>query len=193
MLMHQTLKLTDANFAREVLRSSKPTLVEVWSGWRQLSLPLARIAAERRGRVRIAALNLDENPALGARLRINVIPTLLYFARGQMQARAFGCVSEQVIRATVANSPTAEVGESLPTQTSPETSLGNHGSGGGIRRILRSLSAFAESLFAGLEAPKLVPDAFGLLPWRFDSAQRNDRDGSSENLAQSCARTGGYR
>lgn len=191
--MHQTLKLTDANFADEVLRSSERTLVEVWSGWRQLSLPLARVAAEWRGQVKVAALNLDENPALGARLRINVIPTLLYFARGQMQARAFGIVSEQVIRATVANSPTTEGGESVPMQTLAKPSLGNDGSGGVVRQILRSLSAFAERLFAELEAPKLVPDAFGLLPWRFDSAQRNDHGGSPENLEQSSARTGGSR
>jgi thioredoxin len=86
--------VTDATFAADVERSSVPVLLDAWAPWCwpcQMIAPLIEeIAIEKAGRLRVAKLNVDENPATSARFGITSIPTLLLFERGREIDRIVG-------------------------------------------------------------------------------------------------------
>jgi thioredoxin 2 len=91
---HKPATVTDATFAAEVERSPLPVLVDLWAPWcgpcRMIAPVLDELASELAGRVRIAKLNVDENPATAARLEANSIPTLLVFKGGREVDRLVG-------------------------------------------------------------------------------------------------------
>lgn len=86
--------VTDATFSAEVERSPLPVLVDMWAPWcgpcRMIAPALDELAAEMAGRVRIAKLNVDENPATSARFEIRNIPALLVFKAGREVDRMLG-------------------------------------------------------------------------------------------------------
>jgi thioredoxin 2 len=90
----QPLVVTDATFADVVERSGVPVMVDLWAPWcppcRMLAPTINELAAEMGGRVRVAKLNIDENPATAARFRVTCIPTLLLFRDGREMDRIVG-------------------------------------------------------------------------------------------------------
>ena len=86
--------VSDATFAAEVERSALPVLVDAWAPWcapcRMLAPVIDELAAELAGRVRVAKLNVDENPATAARFRLRSIPTLLVLKDGREVDRIVG-------------------------------------------------------------------------------------------------------
>ncbi len=88
------LTVTDATFAAEVERSPLPVLVDLWAEWcgpcRMLAPAIEELAGEMAGRVRVAKLNVDENPATAARFNVRGIPTLLLFKGGVEVDRLVG-------------------------------------------------------------------------------------------------------
>jgi len=101
--MKSTIEINEANFKTEVLKASQPVVVDFWAEWcgpcKMLAPVLDELAREQSGRVKIAKINVDDNPGLAARYGIRSIPTLLYFTGGELRGQTIGAVGKQAILA----------------------------------------------------------------------------------------------
>ena len=99
--MKAVIDLNEANIEAEVLRSNQPVLVDFWAEWcgpcKMIAPVLEEIAAEQAGRVKVAKVNVDQNPGVAGQYQIQSIPTLLYFAEGAVRNRIVGAVSKRAI------------------------------------------------------------------------------------------------
>ena len=86
--------VTAADFENEVLRASRPVVVDFWAEWcgpcRMMAPVLDQLAEELKGKVVFAKLNVDENPELSTRHGVEGIPTLIVFVQGKEAGRIVG-------------------------------------------------------------------------------------------------------
>jgi thioredoxin 1 len=99
--MKPTLEINEASFETEVLNASQPVLVDFWAEWcgpcKMLAPALDEIAREQAGKAKVVKVNVDDNPGLAARYGIQSIPTLLYFAGGEVRGQTIGVTSKKAI------------------------------------------------------------------------------------------------
>lgn len=97
--------VTDDSFEEEVLKSPAPVLVDYWADWcgpcKMIAPVLDEIAGEYSGRVKVAKLNIDENPNTPPRYGIRGIPTLMLFRAGEVEATKVGAVSKSQLTAFI--------------------------------------------------------------------------------------------
>jgi thioredoxin len=95
------LIVTDDAFQRDVLGSPGLILLDCWAPWcgpcRMVGPIMEQLAAESKGRYRIAKLNVDENPRTAAQFQIQSIPTMLIFKDGKLLDRIIGAQPKQAI------------------------------------------------------------------------------------------------
>jgi thioredoxin 1 len=99
--MKRTVEVTEANFEREVLKSSRPVLVEFAPRWSfpalRLEEVLDELATDFADYVKAARVALDRSPNLGLWYGIRCIPTFLCFFDGEERAGIFGATSTQAV------------------------------------------------------------------------------------------------
>ena len=99
--MKPTVEINEANFDAEVLKSNQPVIVDFSADWcgpcKMLAPVLDQIATEQAGRAKVTKVNVDENPSLAQRYRIQGLPTLLYFDRGEVRDQTVGLASKKAI------------------------------------------------------------------------------------------------
>jgi thioredoxin 2 len=98
--------VSDATFADDVERSPLPVLLDLWAPWcgpcRMVGPTVDQLAVELAGRVRVAKMNVDDNPATSARFGVRSIPTLLVFKDGREVDRIVGVQPKAAIAARLA-------------------------------------------------------------------------------------------
>ncbi|MDP8953943.1 MAG: thioredoxin [Actinomycetota bacterium] len=101
-----TLTLSDANFDEEIGSATEPVIVDFWAEWcgpcKKIGPILEQLAEDHAGKVRVAKLNVDENPETGRRFQVMSIPTLVVFQDGQPKARVVGAKSKSDLEAELA-------------------------------------------------------------------------------------------
>ncbi len=95
------MTVTDATFATDVEQSPVPVLLDMWAPWcgpcRMIAPTIEELAKELAGRVRVAKMNVDENPNTASRFKVMSIPTLLVLKNGQEVERIVGVQSKSEI------------------------------------------------------------------------------------------------
>jgi thioredoxin 1 len=99
------LHLTDATFEQDVIRSSDPVLVDYWAEWcgpcKMIAPILEEIASEYNGKIKVAKLNIDDNPQTPPKYGIRGIPTLMLFKNGNVEATKVGALSKSQLTAFI--------------------------------------------------------------------------------------------
>ena len=103
MASENVIQVTDANFESEVINSETPVLLDFWAEWcgpcKMIAPILDEIAGEYQDRVKIAKINIDENPQTPHKYGIRGIPTLILFKNGTLEAQKVGAVSKSQLSA----------------------------------------------------------------------------------------------
>lgn len=93
--------VTDATFLREVLSADLSVLVDCWAPWcapcRSLANTIDELTQDYAGAIKIAKLNVDENPVTASQYGIRSIPTMLFFREGKIVERLVGALPKEEI------------------------------------------------------------------------------------------------
>ena len=101
----QIVYVTDDSFEEEVIKSDVPVLVDYWAEWcgpcKMIAPILDEISADYDGKLKIAKLNIDDNPGTPPKYGIRGIPTLMMFKGGDVEATKVGALSKSQLTAFI--------------------------------------------------------------------------------------------
>ena len=110
-----TVKVTDDSFEADVLKASKPVLVDFWAEWcgpcKQIGPALEQIADDYAEQVTVAKINIEDSPMTPSKLGVKGIPTLMLFKDGQMASMKVGAMPKQKILEWLVESGAAKPAE----------------------------------------------------------------------------------
>jgi thioredoxin 1 len=93
----------DGDFDQEVVNSDIPAIVDFWAPWcgpcRALGPMVEDLAADYKGRVKVAKLNIDESPRTAEKYGVRSIPTLMLFKDGKLLDTLIGLVPKDKLEA----------------------------------------------------------------------------------------------
>jgi thioredoxin 1 len=94
--MGKPVHITDNTFDDEVIKSDVPVIVDFWAPWcgpcKMIAPILEDIAEEYDGKLKVAKLDVDQNPRVAGQFRIMSIPSLLIFKSGQLVDQMIGAL-----------------------------------------------------------------------------------------------------
>ena len=97
--------VTDDSFDQDVIQSDIPVLVDYWAEWcgpcKMIAPILEEVVADYEGRLKIAKLNIDENPNTPPKFGIRGIPTLILYKDGDVEATKVGALSKSQLTAFI--------------------------------------------------------------------------------------------
>ncbi|MBP1779067.1 MAG: thioredoxin [candidate division NC10 bacterium] len=101
----EPVEISDATFEEEVLKSPVPVLLDCWAPWcgpcQRMTPVMHDLAADLAGQVKVAKLNVDQNPVVSRQLGIQSIPTIRLFREGRAIAQTMGAVPKEQLKAAV--------------------------------------------------------------------------------------------
>lgn len=100
-----TVAVTDGSFETEVLQAEEAVLVDFWAEWcgpcKMIAPALEEIGGEYKGKLKVAKINIDDNPEAPTRFGVRSIPTLIVFKGGKQVAQKTGALPKSQLKAWV--------------------------------------------------------------------------------------------
>jgi len=105
MASDKVVQLTDDSFESDVMKSATPVLVDFWASWcapcKAIGPVIDSLADEYDGKVKVAKLNVDENPATPGKYGVRGIPTLILFKDGKIVDQVVGAVPKNQLEGLI--------------------------------------------------------------------------------------------
>jgi thioredoxin 1 len=105
MASDKIMNVTDASFENDVLKASQPVLIDFWATWcgpcRAIAPVVEQLAGEYAGKIKVAKVNIDDNPKVPTQYDVRSIPTLLMFKDGKVVGQIVGAVPKPKIEELV--------------------------------------------------------------------------------------------
>ncbi|NJO32797.1 MAG: thioredoxin [Rhodospirillales bacterium] len=94
-----TAFVTDASFEAEVIKSAEPVVVDFFAEWcgpcKAMAPALEQVSQEMAGKVKVVKIDVDQNPEITQKYRIQAMPTLMVFKDGKVAAQQVGALVQK--------------------------------------------------------------------------------------------------